>query len=281
MKLFKKIKSLVTHPYAAPVTETAKGIGNFAFYPLAGFIERIREGFDDNTDRYDDDYQKKPKLLRMYKRLFYTDDSAGFISFFGSVIAGVGGGIVAGVTAAGGGAGILGIAGSSALAVGLGAATGPFLLAGVIATVAACTGLFIGGVPGLLKGAKMAIDHRKLVKAQGQVAAALPAKAADPDFTQALGKALSPFNDLTPEQRAAYVKMMNEQHEEAARGQGEKLLQALDSLPEKERDTLLRGLKPRLKDEFEQLAQKDANNSTVLQNEIKIDGPIKLKVKKP
>jgi hypothetical protein len=274
--MFKRVKEIAAHPYAAPVMEALKGIGGFALKPVERFVERVREGFDDDTYKYERDEKKnRPKLRRMYDRLFHTDDSAGIISFCGSVVAGLAGAVVAG---AAGGTGILSMIlwGAGGLAVG--AATGPFLLAGAIALGAACTGLIIGGGPGLIKGCQTVIAHRKLLKAGGQIAAALPA--APPDFTEALAKALSPFNDLTPEQQNAYVKMMNQQHQDAVKGQSAQLLQALESLPDAERDALLRGLKPQLKDEFEKLAQRDANNSTVLQNEITTGGPIKLKAKK-
>lgn len=274
--MLKKLKEIAAHPYAAPVMETLKGIGIFALKPVGRFIERVREGFDDETYKYESDEKKnRPKLRRMYERLFYTDDSAGVISGIGAFVAALGGGIVAGAT---GGTGIASMLIWGAAGLGVGAAAGPFLLAGLIAVGAACTGLIIGGAPGLVKGCQIAIEHRKLLKAGGQIAAALPA--APPDFTEALAKALSPFNDLTPEQRAAYVKMMNQQHRDAAKGESEKLLQALDSLPDAERDALLRGLKPRMRDEFEKLAQRDADNSTVLQNEITTGGPIKLKSQK-
>lgn len=279
--MLEKIKEIWAHPYAAPAVDTLKGIGTFAMYPVNGFAERIREAFDDKTYRHEsDEIKNRPKLRRMYERLFHTDDSAAFISGIGAGLAGLGGAVGAGAIAASAGSGVTGMILWGAGALGVGVAAGPFLLAGVLALGSACTGLIVGGLPGLVKGCQKVIEHRKLLKAGTQVAAALPAQT-PPDFTEAVAKALAPFNDLTPEQRAAYVKMMNQQHEDAARGQSEKILQAVASLPDAERDVLLRGLKPQLKDEFEKLAQRDANNSTVLQNEITTGGPIKLKVKKP
>lgn len=280
--MLKKAKEIINHPYAAPATEPLKAIGIFAMRPLKRFMQRLREGLDDDTYKYEDDeIRNQPRLRRMYARLFKEDDTSGVISTIGCIVGGLGAAITAGVMAHGGGAGLLGIALWSAGGLSAGVAAGPFVLAGVIALGTACTGLFIAGVPGLVKGCQMAIEHRKLVKAGAQVTAALPAsQAQNADLTAALAKALSPFNDLTKEQQAAYVKMMNQQHSDAAKGQSQKLLQALESLPDNERDALLRGLKPHLREEFEKLAQRDANNSTVLQNEITTGGPIRLKTRK-
>ncbi|MEZ0260199.1 MAG: hypothetical protein ACAH80_04275 [Alphaproteobacteria bacterium] len=279
--MLEKAKEIINHPYAAPVTETLKAIGVFAMQPLKKFTERIREAFDDDTYKYDgDEIKNRPKLRRMYERLNKYEDSAGFITMFGYAIGAIAGAATAGI-AAYGSSGLLGAFLWGAAGMSFGIAAGPFVLAGVIALGAACTGLFLAGVPGLVKGCQMAIEHRKLTKAGQQVAQQLPAaQAQNADLTAALAKALAPFNDLKPEQRDAYVKMMNQQHQDAVTGQSEKLLQALNSLPDNERDALLDGLKLHLKDEFEKMAQRVANNSTVLQNEITTGGPIKLKPKK-
>jgi hypothetical protein len=272
--MLKKLQAMIDHPFAAPVTETVKSIGSIALFPLGGFIDGLKYAFDDDNYRGDE----TPRFLRMYGALLGETEGSCGITLGGMAVAGIAGAITAGMMASGAGGGVLGIIGWCAGAVAVGVAAGPFLMAGAIAGAAAVIGSVIGGVPGFIKGCSMVIDHFKHGKAQTQVAAALPpAQAQDEELTASLARALAVFNDLSKEQRATYVKMMNEQHMDESWQMNEKLLKAFDTLGPRDKAALVKGLKDRLSHEFTELAKREAYDSTVLQNEITVDGPLKLR----
>jgi len=274
--MFKKLHAMIDHPFAAPVTETVKSIGSIALYPLGGFIDGLKHAFDDNN--FSDRELETPRLLRMYGSLLGESEGSCGITLGGMAVAGIAGAITAGMMASGAGVGVLGIIGWCAGAVAVGVAAGPFLMAGAIAGAAAVVGSVIGGVPGFIKGCSKVIDHFKHGKAQTQVVAALPpAQAEDEELTASLARALAVFKDLPKEQRPTYVKMMNEQHMDEVWTMNDKLLQAFDSMNTRDRSALVKGLRDRLSHEFTELAKREANDSTVLQKEITVDGPLKLR----
>lgn len=271
--MFKQLKAIIDHPFAAPVTETVKGIAGIALAPVQGHIEAIGNAFSD--DYRDSD---RPKMLRMYSEMMDHSEFTAITAVIGMLAASIGGAITAGVMASGAGVGALGITAYCAAAIGVGVAVGPFALGAAAVALAATIGSVIGGVPGFIKGCSMVVDHFKHGKAQTQVAAALPpAQAQDEELTGSLARALSVFKDLPKEQRATYVKMMNEQHMDESWQMNEKLLKAFDALGPRDKAALVKGLKDRLSHEFTELAKREANDSTVLQNEITVDGPLKLR----
>lgn len=271
--MFKKIKAMIDHPFAAPLVETVKGIAAIALAPVSGHIEAIGDAFRD--DYHDDE---RPKMLRMYGEMLGHGELTGITTLLGMAAGGIGAAIWAGMAASAAGIGWMGISGLCAAALGVGVAVGPFAVMAALVTAAGAVGSVIGGVPGLIKGCGKVIDHFKHGKAQAQVTAALPAsQAQDAELTGSLARALQVFNDLPKEQRSTYVKMMNEQHMDESWRMDEKLLKAFDSMAERDKALLVKGLRDRLSHEFTELAKREANDSTVLQKEITVDGPLKLK----
>ncbi|MEZ0260198.1 MAG: hypothetical protein ACAH80_04270 [Alphaproteobacteria bacterium] len=274
--MLKKIKAIIDHPFAAPLTETVKGIAAIAFAPVRDFGEAIARAFDDNY--YSGEEAERPKMLRVYSELLDSGEFTGVTTLLGMLVGGVGAAIAGGIMAAGAGFSIPAIVGVCAASVGIGVAAGPFAVAAILVTGAATVGSVIGGVPGFIKGCSKVIDHFKHGKAQAQVSAALPpTQAQDEELTGSLARALAAFNDLPKEQRATYVKMMNQQHMDESWHMNDKLLKAFDSMADRDKAALVKGLRDRLSAEFTELAKREANDSTVLQNEITVDGPLKLK----
>ena len=78
---------------------------------------------------------------------------------------------------------------------------------------------------------------------------------------------LTEFNTFSPEQKEAFVRMMVDQHEGALRGRSDKIMQAVEGLPEFERNALALKLKETLKAEFDDVAVRPPANEDD-------DGPI-------
>lgn len=246
--MFQKLAMLVSHPYAAPVVETIKGISRIAYAPVSGFFEDARRGWDDADG-------EASRILGIYSGIFdgYNEGS-GFIAFMGSALSAIGLAIAGGVGVASGGGGIAAIVGGVVAGVGIGAAAGPFLAAGVIMAAAATVGSVIGGVPGFIHGVSKVFDYRKNRAAYDQALQMLPQSNADKALAKRIAPALAAFNDLARDDRAPFVRALNEEHENAVFGRSEKIMQSVKSLPESERKALALKLKESLREEFDDVA---------------------------
>lgn len=254
--MFKKIAEIVGHPYAAPVTETFKGILKIAKAPLKGFIEAVEDGMEDNRPSFKPDEDYTPTFVRVYKEIVGNYDMGPqLIGIVGALIGGAGLAIGAGVATFGSGAGVAATVAASIAGIGVGVAAGPFVLAGVIGLGAAVVGSVVGGVPGFFRGVSMAIDYTRNREAYAQAMQKLPAQTpAKDDVAQRVSPLLAEFNTLSQDQKEAFVRMMVDQHEGALRGRSDKIMKAVEELPEFERNALAAKLKESLKAEFEDVS---------------------------
>ena len=255
--MFAKLKKFWDNPYAAPLTGPVKGIMRYAYMPIRNFVEGVQYARDD--DNYKWDREKKGFMTRLWDRA----ESSEYVMI--GVIGAVAGQAVA--------ATVLCLA-----FAGVGAVAGPFITAGIVATAGAMVGLGIGMVPGFFKGCKQALQHHKDMKTKGAVVAALPpAQAQDAELAESLAAVMKHFNNLPKAHRAPFVRMMNEKYEQNAPGtQSDKVLAAIDAMPEKDREIFIRGLQERLSADFGAAAQKDV----VLQAPV-TTSTIKLKEPRP
>lgn len=276
--MFAKLKKFWDNPYAAPLTGPVKGIMRYAYMPIRNFVEGVEYARDD--DNYKWDREKKGFMTRLWDRA--ESNEYVMIGVIGAVAGGIAfaaAGVAAGLAVAGSVAGqavaatVLGLA-----FAGVGAVAGPFITAGIVATAGAMVGLGIGMVPGFFKGCKQALQHHKDMKTKGAVVAALPpAQAQDAELAESLAAVMKHFNNLPKAHRAPFVRMMNEKYEQNAPGtQSDKVLAAIDAMPEKDREIFIRGLQERLSADFSAAAQKDV----VLQTPV-TTSTIKLKEPRP
>ncbi|MEZ0260200.1 MAG: hypothetical protein ACAH80_04280 [Alphaproteobacteria bacterium] len=274
MGMFQKLKTGLkdfwVNPYAAPLTEAVKGVIHYARMPINKFIKGCAHASDDNNYKYDTEGKAKSKMARLMDLAEKYESGMGFIVIGGAVVGALafgGAGVAAGIVLMGGVVGKTVMATVLGLALcGVGYATGPYIAAGIAATAGGMVGLGLGMVPGFIKGCKNILQHHKDLKTQGAVAAALPkSQAQDAELTKNLAAVMQHFNNLPKEHKGPFVRMMNDKHAQAATAPADKILAQIDAMPEQDRDALLRSLRDRLKEDFSEVAQKDADDSVVLQ----------------
>lgn len=257
--MFKKIAAIVNHPYAAPVTETFKGIFKIAKAPLKGFIEAVEEGMEDNRPSFKPDEDYTPTFVRVYKEIISSYDlGPQVIGILGALIGGAGIAIGAGIATFGAGAGVVATVAASIAGLGIGVAAGPFVLAGVIGLGAAAVGSVVGGVPGFIKGVSKVIDYHRNRAAYEQAMQNLPAQTpAKDDVAKKVTPLLAEFNTYSQDQKEAFVRMMVEQHEGALTGRSDKIMKAVEGLPEAERHALAEKLKDSMRDQFKNVTVRE------------------------
>lgn len=254
--MFRKLMTLINHPYAAPLTETFKGVFSIARAPLNGFIEAVKTGWDDEEYRYDEETRAKPKFARVFKEIFDGDEMGpAMIGILGAVIGGGGLAFAGGAAASGGG--IAMTAAAAVAGLGIGVAAGPFILAGAIGLAAAAVGSVVGGVPGFLRGVSRIFEYRRDKAAYAQAMQMLPVQPAKDDVARKVAPALAAFNELAPEHKEPFVRMMNEEYADVSFGRAEQILKAIDALPGSAREGMAKALKEKLKLEFAPVAAKE------------------------
>lgn len=269
-RVMEKLQAFFVNPYAAPLTEPLKSVARFALAPTEDFIECILEA---KNDTYDD----SPFIRRLFSRF---SDSGHFGTFlagtFGAAIGGLGAGIVGGFVAHAAGAGAILTGAAGIAAVGIGVVVAPFAIMAAVGFAAAAVGCVLGAPFGFLRGCRDAWKHHELVKTKGVVVSATPAlQSAGDAAAEAAARIFQEVRALPVEVQGPVIRALGEKF--GAAGGGERVLNMIETLPEKERETLVRGLKQKLAPEFEAVAEKDAHHAVTLQNEITVEAPIRFK----
>ena len=251
-----KLAAVIHHPYAAPLTETIKGIYRIARLPVFPLVEAIGKAYRNEHGRYGT--KDTSLVVRIVHASFESDTPVPALTcLMGGVFGAIGGVAAAGsLQAAGAGVGTAIAAGIAG--VGIGAITGPFLLVGALGLAASVAGVFIDGVPGFLKGVSKIFEYRRDKEAYRQAHQLLPRKTPRrDDVARGVTSALAAFNKLPPRHKESFVQMMNEQYDDIASTRAEKVFHIIDSLSESERAEMALALKDRLKNEFAAVAPEE------------------------
>lgn len=243
--MFKKLKAFFGHPYMAPVTETLIGVATIACAPIAGFIDDVIDGWKEG----DDNGEGSSHMQSMYASLFDSfNTGTSMIALGGSIIGGLGLAAAGAIALGTGGTGML-IAGGL-LGLGFGVAAGPFVLAGIIATAAAAVGTVIGGVPGFIKGISKIVDYHRDRKGYEDAMQKLAGQPQAEENAKAYAPLLGRFNELSQDKREAFVRLMNKEYEKAIWDSSERIMKAVEALPEKSREKLAERLSEKLPEQF-------------------------------
>lgn len=275
--------SIFKSPYWAPLTQPFKNIAAFTYTPIRDFVEAVSMGLRGKPRGYFCTKADTP-IRQVFVNLFDVGDKfhTSFMAYGGAIIGALSASGLAGVGAfsALAGSGIVAQAGAATIAgiagAGIGAVAGPFVMAGVVAAAGAIAGVSLGVVPGFVSGTVQAIKASKNT----------PATAAN--NTPPAPTAKERFNALYE----AYKRVPQADQEfvaetlrtwcmkAAQKSPGERVLDTIDRLPPDEREKLVRGLREKLAAEFGQVAQKDAQEATVLDDKLTVDKPLKVRVRK-
>jgi hypothetical protein len=273
-----KVKNWWNNPYWAPVTEPLRMIGRAAYAPNINFIKGVRKGLEE-PDSYSGE-SNKPALVRIYKA---WDVGCGmapdFTAKFGGVIGGIAGGI-------GAGAGLYAL-GCGAVTIGLGVVAGicmsvvatPFAVMAAMAFGGACIGL-VASPYGVAKGAIKAFNHPPLQKTQAAVVQATPAlQPAAPEVQATAAKIYQQLCDMPAELQAPVLKSLAEKFALSGSGAAERVMKAIDAMPETERGALVRDIQAKLSTTFETVAANDAEQAITLQHDSPTMPTLRLKTR--
>lgn len=275
--MFKKLKEIFNDPNWAPLTKPLKNIAAFAYGPVADFVEQVYDGWTEDS-YYNRD---RSRIGRIFSNLMDGEFHTGMMTLMGGVLgggaAGITGGAVGYSLAAGTFAKVALTTVAAIGAAGVGAVASPFLVAGAVAFAGAVVGLSLGTVPGITGGIIERYRYRKEMKLKGAVAAKLPAQQAqDDEAVQRISNLMGDFRRLPKAERGSFVKMLNEEFPKTVSGQGEKILQSIETLPAEEREAFVRGLREKLATTFAEVAEKDARDATTLDDRLVVDKPLKI-----
>lgn len=274
------------NPYWAPVTEPLKNVAHITRLPINDFIEEVQDGWRN-------DYRHGgSKLGRMLGNLAESGHLGtammGIIGFIGAGLVGMAiGGVATHAAMAGAGAvaqwgatvvGGIAVAGVCAVA-------GPFVLAGVVASAAAIVGCTLGIVPGMVSGTVKAVKHHIQQKNAPQVAATTAAVAAallhtTPAVNEKVSAIVNDFMTLPQQSRDALFTELERLSGDPARYPAEKMVAAIQKMPDAERVAVIEKLQERLSADFGTVAAKQVMEAQGDHMEV-YKKPIRLKNKTP
>lgn len=271
--IVKKVAAFWENPAHATLTEPFNLIGRATYAVIEPFLEGI-----DDARNYGD--RGAPIIRDILSNWMDGGMVTGMTTLFGGIAGAAGGGFLAGAaaySAAGGSIALTTLAGIAGL--GIGAVVTPFIAVGVFALAGAAIGT--AAFPyGLAKGCVIAYRHYKDQKAQGAAVAAVPAlQAKGPDAAQKAADLFETLRGLDPEVQAPVLKALNDRFAASASGAANKIIKAIDVLPEEERKALVQDLRGRLAETFEKVAVAEAEDATQLQRRIKPLEPIRFSPK--
>jgi hypothetical protein len=264
-KAQEKIKSWWANPYWAPLTEPLRMIGRGAYAPNKGFVAAIRHGMDDSN--YYGDKLDEPKFMRAFKEMWDTDSglAACASSTMGSAVAGIAGGIAAGIGISMLGHGALVIGAGAVAATAASAVAFPFLVMGALAFAGASIAA-IASPWGIGKGVVKAIKHHQFQKTQAAVVQATPAlQSAGPDARENATKIYSMLRDLPADVQGPVLKSLSESFAATGNGAADRIMKSIEALPDAERTALVTQIRNDLAPVFEAVATAQAQESVTLQ----------------
>lgn len=279
-----KLKKFLNNPYWAPLVHPVRNVALITVRPIEKFIENVVAGWDRHK------YYGGTRIGNVLRELTRE--------FGGTELLGTGGFALGGLCAAGasgfglytamGGAstflqwaGVVtaGIAGGS-----IGAVAGPFVLAGIVAAGAAIVGCVLGIVPGVITGTVKAVKHHIQQKNAPKVAAATAAVAAvapaQPTVNEKVSAIVNDFMTLPEKSREALFKELERISGDPSRHPAEKMVTAIQNMPDAERVAVIEKLQDRLSVDFGTVAAKRARAAQEDEMEV-YKSPIRLKNKAP
>lgn len=283
--MLQKIKDFWDNPYAAPLTQPLRNVGNFVANSVKWYTEAVKDAFDDRYISYSD--KGKSRFERIYKNLYNGDD----LFVLGNVIAAL---VVGGGAAVGTGVATYGAMAGAALttqltATGLAsiaAATVGFVAAPVVTVVAigACmtvAGTVLGVVPGVVGGAVKAYKHHQNLKnpppaQQAAPLAATPTAKAIQDAT--VLRICDDFSTLPAQTQQAVIERL-ERSASSPQTPQQKMIKAIDGMTEEQRVTLAEMLEEKLASAFDAVASKRAAEAGTLDEDISVK-PIATKLRR-
>jgi hypothetical protein len=274
-----KLKEFWASPYSAPARLPLKNVARFTYTPIKDFVDCIKEALA--TSKPDE-----PFLMHLARAVVddcysgvqgYPKGYTMAMGWIGMIGGGIGAAVGAGFAAHALGLGWLGIGAAGVAASGLGILAGPFVVAGTVAL-----GGFIAGVammaPGFVEGCRSLKRHFTDRKMQGAVAQAVPQlKEAEPDMSQKAGRILEQVMALPENCRGPLLKELAEQYAKTGEDAAEKVLKAVEALPNDQREKVAEKLRDMLSESFSAVAKKEAGQTVVLHKVKMSGGPLKLK----
>jgi len=244
-------------------------IGRAAYSVISPFVDGIKEARD-----YGD--QSVPSIKNIFGAWMDGAVVTGLTTLLGGIVGAVGGGIFAGIAGYGLAGGSILATGVAAIAgAGIGAVATPFVAVGALALAGAAIGT--AALPyGFAKGCFKAYRHHQDIKARGAAVAAVPAlQTQGPEAAAKAAALFKTLRDLDPAVQTPVLKALNDRFAASASGAADKIIKAIDVLPEEERKALVQDLRGRLAATFEKVAAEDAEDATQLQRRIKPLEPIR------
>lgn len=136
----------------------------------------------------------------------------------------------------------------------------------------------LGSPYGVAKGCIKAFKFHQAQQAQAAVAQVVPAlKQAAPDAKETAAALFRSLSSLPQGLRGPVVKSLAEQFSGGLTGDADRVMQAVDAMPEADREALVRKLQDKLKPTFEAVAANDAQASITLQQDAPAMHALKLK----
>ncbi|HRI76862.1 MAG TPA: hypothetical protein PLX33_07735 [Alphaproteobacteria bacterium] len=281
--MLQKIKDFWNNPYAAPLTQPLRNIGNAVAKSVSLYTYAVKNAFD---DRYLSEYEKKKsRFARIFSNL-YRDEIFAIGNGLAAVIVGGAAATAAGVAtfgsmAAAGAAAKIAATGVAAVAAGtVGIVAAPVLTVAVVGAVAVVAGTVLGGVPGIVGGAVKAYKHHQNLKnpppAPAQAAAAQPTAKAIQDAT--VLRICDDFRTLPAQTQQAVIERL-ERSASAPQTPQQKMIKAIDGMTEEQRVTLAEMLEEKLASAFDTVASKRAAEAGTLDEDISVK-PIATKLRR-
>lgn len=271
-----KIRDWWHNPYWAPITEPLKYIGKAAYTPISSFVEDIHKAIDD--DNYYGNDKSKPVLARVFKEFANVDHFGVWISgTAGAALGGLAAAVGAGAAAAAAGVSWPLITAAAISSCAIGFVATPFLIMGALAFGGAVVGA-VAAPAGLVSGGIKAYKHHQFQKTQAAVAQAIPSLQQEaPDVREAAARIFESLRDLPAGIQGPLLKSLSEKFAASGHGAAERIMKAIEALPDAEREALVKGLRTTLAPVFDAVAQQEANASVTLQNDALTMSPLKLK----
>lgn len=272
------------NPYWAPLADPVRNVALITAMPIEKFIKNVVVGWDRHK------YYGGTRIGNVMRELTAEFNGTEFLGKGGMILGGLYAGGVSGssVYAAIGGAGTFlqwaGVAATGIAGGALGAVAGPFVLAAAVAAGAAIVGCALGIVPGVVTGTVKAVKHHiqqknapKVAVATAAVAAAAPAQ---PSVNEKVSAIVNDFMTLPQQSREALFTELERMSGDPSRYPVEKMVNAIQKMPDAERMAVIEKLQDRLSVDFGAVAAKQAMAAQEDEMEV-YKSPIRLKNKAP
>ena len=279
--MLQKLKDFWQNPYAAPLTEPLRNIGE----TIAGFVKPYTEAFEAAKDSsyYTRDTTPTGRFLSSIfdvSNSFFTVASS-FVAFAaGTVVAGGVGGMAAysglagtGAAVQWGGAAVAGLAAGSA-----GFVAAPVAVVAVTAFVGAVVGAVIGGVPGVIKGTQIALKHHHDLKNPPPAPAAAPAASPVATLKETTAIMRAEFKKLNAADKNLVLGILEDDVDQTTSLQA-RVLRNVGKMNEAQRTALAEVLDEQLADAFSAVASKKAAEAGVLDEDVTVK-PIATKLRR-